>query len=109
MPKFNTNQVLDKVIRYGDKLTGHTKRKLENAADVLSNASSMGIPGIHQTSINAAQRMVKNESKEVARTRTATGIVGTAAIGGGFLGIHKYQQHQDNKILARIDKMYKTK
>jgi hypothetical protein len=108
MPKFNSDQILDKVIKYGDRLSGSTKSKLNNAVHVLDNASHLGIPGIRPRSIHIAKNLARKESKAVLRTRVKTGL-GVAAVGGaGFLGLHKYHQHKDNKILERIDKMGRT-
>lgn len=109
MPKFNTDQILNKVIRYGDRLTGNTKRKLDNAVHVLSNAHNLGIYGIPQSSIRRAQHLAKKEGETVFKTRITTGAVVGAVGATGFLGLHKYHQHKDNKILERIDNMYKTK
>jgi hypothetical protein len=107
--KINSKQLLDRVIKYGDRLSGHSKRKYEHIASALKEAPNVGIRNIPHNATRKADRLVKDESRRVLRTRVATGIAVGAAGGAGFLGIHKYHQHKDNKILERIDSMGKKK
>jgi hypothetical protein len=109
MLKINKQQLLDRVIRYGDRLTGHSKGKYQHISSALKEAPNVGIRNIPEGATRKADRLLKNESKAVLRTRLATGLAVGVAGGSGFLGLHKYHQHKDNKILERIDSMGKKK
>lgn len=107
MSKFNANRILSKVMTFGDNLAGHSARKYSNTAAALRNAPNMGIKGITSTAVRDAERRARVAKGRSFQTRVKTGIGTGLALGGGFLGLHKYHQHKDNKILERIDSMYK--
>jgi len=108
MPRFKTNQILSKVVNYGDRLVGHSAGKLSNLANNLKNAKSMGVKGVPSESITRAERLAHVAKGRSLQTRIKTIAGVSAGVGAGFLGLHKYHQHKDNKILARIDKMYEV-
>lgn len=109
MPRFNSNQILEKAINYGDRLVGHSARKYENAANVMRDAKGMGIKGVSSEAITGSRSLSEKAKGESFRTRLKTGLTAVTGISGGFLGLHKYQQHKDNKILERIDRDFKVR
>jgi hypothetical protein len=109
MAKITSQRLLDKVVKYGDRLTGHSKRRYDSISHALKDAPNVGIRNIPSTAVRKADRLSKDESKRVVRTRVGTGLSIAGVAGGGFLGLHKYHQHKDNKILERIDNMGKKK
>jgi hypothetical protein len=55
------------------------------------------------------ERLARKARSESTNTRIKTGV-GVVGVGtAGFLGLHKYQQHKDEKIMARINQMYTPK
>ncbi len=109
MPRFTTDKILSKLIHTGDRLLGHTARKRENMNKAFRAAPKMGVHGIPEKTILRSERLEQQAKGQSLRTRVKAGVGATAAVTGGFLGLHKYQQHKDNKILERIDKMYELK
>lgn len=106
MAKFTANKILGKVVKYGDNLIGKSSRQYSNTASALKGASGLGIKGVPGTTILRADRKAQVAKGRSFQTRVKT-IAGVGLVGGGgFLGLHKYHQHKDNKILERIDKMY---
>jgi hypothetical protein len=107
MPKFNTNAILSKVVDYTDRLAGHSARKYENLAGSLKDANKMGVKGIPESAKIRANRLTEVAKGRSFQTRLKTGVGVVAGGTAGFLGIHKYHQHNDNKIMERIDLMYR--
>ena len=108
MAKFNSNQIISKVIKYGDRLIGYSAGKLKNAATVMHEAEGMGIRNVPESVITRSRRLAEVAKGRSTKTRIKTGLgVSTATI-GGFLGLHKYHQHKDNKIMERIDNNFKV-
>lgn len=109
LPVFNTNKFLAKATQIGDRLVAHSARKLEHTAATLKAANSLGLKGsrrISKSSIEGMDRLAKTERGRSTQTRIKAGV-GAAVVGTtGFLGIHKYHQHKDEKIMARINEMY---
>ena len=90
----------DKAVGFATDLFGGSARRLRAEAEVSARHAAKGItPGMAQ---NAADEAAKRTLHARVKTGIGAGVVGTA----GFLGIHKYQQHKDNAILAKIDQMY---
>lgn len=91
---------LGKAINFVDDLIGHSHAKFKAEAGTLSKAEALGRRASHaiKDTEAARSRMV------TARTKTGLGVAATGT--AGFLGIHKYHQHRDNAIMAKIDKMY---
>lgn len=106
MPKFNTNKILSKVVEYTDRLSGHSARKYENLAGSLKNAGRMGVKGVPEATKLRANRLTDVAKGRSFQTRLKTGVGVVGGSTAGFLGLHKYHQHKDNKIMERIDKMY---
>lgn len=80
---------------------------MKSIADNLAAATEEGIKGISPQAHARARKMADLEAAKTLRTRVKTGV-GLAAVGTtGFLGVHKYHQHQDNKILEKIQNGYK--
>ena len=93
-------QFLNKAIRFADDVIGHSAGKLKQEADILSRAAAQGrspAQALHEAS-QAHDRMIQS------RTKLGLGVAATGT--AGFLGMHKYHQHKDNAILAKIDSMY---
>lgn len=112
LPKFNVNQIISKVNQIGDRLGGVSARNYESTASAMRAANSMGLnksQKISQSALGRMDRLARVERGRSTQTRVKAGI-GTAAAGtAGFLGIHKYQQHQDEKIMKRINQLYGVK
>jgi predicted ATPase len=91
---------LDKAIGFVDDVLGHSHGRLRAEASTLAHAEARGRTAAHAIAdADAAKARMIN-------ARVKAGI-GAAAVGtGGFLGIHKYHQHKDNAIMAKIDQMY---
>lgn len=89
-----------KVIDFTDDLIGHSASILKQEADILARAEVKGRSASQALgeASDAHSRMVD------ARTKFGIGVVGAGT--AGFLGLHKYHQHKDNAILAKIDSMY---
>lgn len=94
------NKYLSKTLKMLDTATGKSAKAWKNKADVLREAEDTGLTALR------AKRKAHVEAGRTFQTRVKLGVGGAVAAGTGFLGLHKYMQHQDNKILARIDKMY---
>ena len=89
-----------KAIDFADDVLGVTSRKLRNQANIAADLHARGI------GVKEIHNMADEAGKRSTSARVKAGI-GTAAVGtAGFLGIHKYQQHKDNAIMAKIDSMY---
>jgi hypothetical protein len=112
IPKFNANQILSKVHSMGDRLMGTSARRYEATASALKSANTMGLNGsrkISDSSIHRMDRLAEVERGRSTQTRVKAGVgVGVTATTGLF-GLHKYHQHQDNKIMQRINAMYDDK
>lgn len=106
MPSFNSKKILDKIVQFGDNLAGTSARRLKGDVEALKRSQHLGPEGIPQSTINHVLGLSDEARSASINTRINTGLtvggVGTA----GFLGIHKYHQHKDDKIMARINKMY---
>lgn len=96
------NKYLSKTLRMLNTASGKSAKEWATKARVLDEAERTGL------SSTRARRKAKVEAGRTFQTRVKLGVGGAAVVGGGFLGLHKYMQHQDNKILARIDKLYGT-
>jgi hypothetical protein len=94
------NKYLSKTLKMLDTASGKSAKSWANKASVLEEAEKSGLTS------GRARRKAKVEAGRTFQTRVKLGVGGAAVVGGGFLGLHKYMQHQDNKILARIDKLY---
>lgn len=101
-----TDKLISKAFQIGDRIVGHSARKLKYQADILHNARDLGQHGVPKETVEYAKDLAKQESAASRNTRIKAGLGLTAATTTGFLGLHKYHQHKDNKILARIDRMY---
>jgi hypothetical protein len=95
-----TNLYLSKALKFLDQVSGHSARDWKVKSTVLAEAQKKGITPLR------AQRKADVEGKRAFKTQLKTGVGIGAAGTAGFLGIHKYHQHQDNKILKKIDNMY---
>lgn len=96
------NKYLSKTLKMLNRASGKSANEWATKARVLDEAEKSGL------NATRAKRMAKVEAGRTFQTRAKLAVGGAAAVGGGFLGVHKYMQHQDNKILAQIDKLYAT-
>lgn len=94
------NRYLGKALRTLETASGTRAKDWSNRAKVLAEAAK------NNTTPLRAARMAKVESGRTFQSRVKLGLGAGAATAGGFLGVHKYHQHQDNEILKKIDKMY---
>ena len=91
---------LSKAIGFVDDLVGHSHSRLRAEAETLSKAESL-----KRTAKDAFGEVEKAKARMVdARVKTGLGVAGAGT--AGFLGLHKYHQHKDNAIMAKIDSMY---
>jgi hypothetical protein len=96
------NRYISKVVKFLDRLSGHSAREWKVKSDILSHAAKKGITP------QRAERRARVEAGRSFQTRAKTGVVGGALGTAGFLGLHKYHQHKDNQILKKIDSMYRN-
>jgi hypothetical protein len=91
---------LDRALSFADDVWGGTARGLAHEGEVLAKAEAQGrtAKSVLTEASEAHKRM------KAARVKTGIGVAGAGT--AGFLGIHKYHQHKDNAILAKIDSMY---
>ncbi len=104
LEKIATSRV-DSAIRHvrswGDNLAGISARKAKNRLNVFHESSHLG-EGIPKSTFNAAQAEAKDLSQKSLNTRIKTGLTAAGVGVTGYLGIRKYQQHKDNKIMQRL-------
>jgi len=108
----NANKYLKQLLgrdSFIDRVLGRTAAKARIVHNSLASASEMGIHGIPNSSINRARRVAKVQTGRTTQARIKAGVGGAAITSAGFLGVHKYHQHNDNKILNKIDEMYKKR
>ena len=94
------NRYLSKTLKTLDQASGRSAKSWANKATVLREAEKHGLTALR------AGRMAKVEKGRTFQTRVKLGLGGLATVGAGAFGFHTYMQHENNKILARIDKMY---
>lgn len=94
------NKYLSKTLKMLDTVSGKSAKSWANKAEVLREAEDTGLTALR------AKRKAHVAAGRTLQARVKTGVGAAAAVGTGFLGVHKYRQHQDNKILERIDRMY---
>jgi len=94
------NRYINRIAKFGDELVGYSAGKAKAKATLASEMAARGqTPG-------QLHRIADRKAIESRNTRIKTGIGATIGVGSGFLGLHKYHQHKDNAILAKIDSMY---
>jgi hypothetical protein len=108
MAKFTANQIISKIHTFGDRVAGISARKAATHAAFFNPKNYTGKfkVKIDPSQTTRTERIAHVEKGRSFQARVKGAVGGAAAVGTGFLGLHKYHQHQDNKILARIDKMY---
>lgn len=85
---------------FGENVIGARARNLAQESAVLSKHQAAG------RSAADLQRWASTAAKQTRDARVKAGL-GVAAVGSaGFLGIHKYHQHQDRAIMDRLNRMY---
>ena len=90
----------NKVVGFVEDVIGRNHATLKNKAATVAEAEARGLTSKMLFSQADAAGIRK------VNARVGAGI-GAAAMGAaGFLGIHKYHQHKDNAIMAKIDSMY---
>lgn len=94
------NKYVNKISRFGDELLGHSAGKARTKATLASEIQARG-----QTA-GQLHRIADRKAVESRNTRVKAGLGTGAAIATGFLGLHKFHQNNDNRILAKIDSMY---
>lgn len=107
MPLLNTNKILSKVVQFADDISAHSARRFKGDLNALRRHRSTGHAGVPQSTINHLESMSDAARSRSTETRLRTALIGGTAGTAGFLGLHKYHQHIDNKVMARIDNMYK--
>lgn len=95
------DRVLSTIVGYGDRLIGHSASKAKNTLRVLQESTHLG-GGIPQSTLLAAKKLSGDASQKSFNTRVKTGLTVAGAGTAGYFGIHKYQQHQDNKIMRKL-------
>jgi hypothetical protein len=106
MTLFNKNKILAKVVQYVDNLSGTSARRFKYDLEALRRSKNLGSEGVPQSTIDHVYGLANDAADRSFSARLNTGL--GVGVGGtaGFLGLHKYHQHKDDKIMARIDKMY---
>jgi hypothetical protein len=95
------NKYLSKTIKMLDTVSGKSANEWATKAKVMREAEDTGLTALR------AKRKAHVEAGRTLQSRVKAGLGGAAAVGTGLFGVHKYHQHQDNKIMERIDKMYR--
>lgn len=108
MPPLNTNRILSKIVQFTDDITAHSARRYKSDLDALRRSKHIGPAGVPNSTINRLEGMSNAARSRSTEMRLRTALVGGTAGTAGYLGLHKYHQHVDNKIMARIDNMYKN-
>jgi hypothetical protein len=106
MPLLNKQKLLSKVVKFGDELAGVSARRYKSDVESLKRFKKVGPRGVPEATINRAQRLYDVARAKSTRTRVKTALGTGVGVTTGFLGLHKYHQHKDEKILARINSMY---
>ncbi len=112
MAKFSANQIINKATKLAEQAWGAKARATASISKSVAHAATpkefggMAVKGISDDAVRRTQRIAKVENGRTLQARVKVGLGATATTTAGFLGLHKYHQHKDNKILARIDKMY---
>lgn len=97
----NVNKYISRVAKIVDELSGSSAKEWKVRSEILSHAKAEGLTPLR------ASRIAKQKAAESMRTRVKGGAAAVGAYGAGMLGMHKYHQHQDNKVLAKLNEMYK--
>jgi hypothetical protein len=100
------NAYLSKAVKFADRLSGGSARRWKTTSDTLSAEAKGGRKAF--TPLHAKRR-AKVEAGRSFQARVKATAVGGVVASSGFLGIHKYHQHKDNKILEKIDRMYSVR
>lgn len=99
------NKFLNKIVEYGSHMTGSTTRRIGRDVEALKRFEHLGRHGIPRSTILHAEDLLGNARASSLKARVGTGLGLAAAGSGTYLGMKKYHQYQDNKILERIDRM----
>jgi hypothetical protein len=94
------SQGFSKAMDFGENVFGGRARQLAHEADILAKNEALG------RSARDVHNLASSAAKQTRDARVKAGL-GVAGIGSaGFLGIHKYHQHQDRAIMDRLNRMY---
>ena len=106
------NKYLEKIASFGKAITrmgnfaenviGSKANKLAADADALARHS------IAKNSPQKVRAMANEAAMQTRDARVKLGLGAGAALGGGFLGVHRYHQHKDRAIMERLNAMGKT-
>lgn len=99
-----SNKYLEKIAGFSefiDDVTGHRVRKNKGMMDALAEAQAAG----KDFEDYAGQHANLRNASISARLKVGAGVAGVA--GAGLYGLHKYKQHQQNKILEEYKTFYK--
>jgi hypothetical protein len=99
------NKFLNKVVEYGGHMTGSTTRKLGRDIEALRRFEYLGNHGVPRSTILHAEDLLGRAKTDSIKARVGTGLSAAALGTGAYLGMKKYYQYQDNKILEKIDRM----
>jgi hypothetical protein len=102
----NGNKILKKIVGFADDVIGRKANIAKTRYKVLKDSANFGRVGVPKETIQDAKHSAKYRAAKTFQARVKTGVGVAATTGAGFLGLHKYHQHKDNKILAKIDKLY---
>jgi hypothetical protein len=97
------NRYLSKTLKMIDQVSGKSAKEWATKARVMREAEDTGLTALR------AKRKAQVEAGRTFQTRVKVGVGGAAAVGTGMFGVHKYFQHQDRKIMEKIDKLYGQK
>lgn len=94
--------LLGKAVYFGQSLLGTRRDKAINLANSLAEAQ------VRKLTPQTAQAIADKEAYETSKARVKAGLGLAGVTTGGFLGVHKYHQHQDQKILDKLHQMGQT-
>lgn len=93
--------VINAVFGLGDRLIGHSAGRAKNIHNSLKDATLLG-GGIPSSTMRKAKELSDAASLASRNTRIRTALVVGGTGTAGYLGIHKYQQHKEDKIMQKI-------
>jgi hypothetical protein len=93
--------VINSIFGFGDRLIGHSAGRAKTIHNSLKDAAHLG-SGIPASTMRKAKELSDAASLASRNTRIRTALAVGGGVTAGYLGIHKYQQHKDEKIMQKI-------
>lgn len=95
-------KAVNRIGNFAEDVIGSKANRLSADADALARHS------IAKNSPQKVRAMANEAALQTRDARVKLGLGAGAALGAGFLGIHRYHQHKDRAIMERLNAMGKT-